>query len=110
MELVGRLLVLGEQDDRVLERQEDPGVDVEGEMQVKGPAAPLLGVQVDLPDLAQGVGLDEVPLVVHVEPVVDGMVLHVCDVPGDINGSHNGGSLSGAARHALRQARGVAGR
>jgi hypothetical protein len=79
-------------------------------VQVERPAAPLLGVQVDLPDLAQGVGLDEVPLVVDVEPVVNGVILQVCDVPGDINGSHNGGSLSGAARHALKQARGVADR
>ena len=52
VELVGRLLVLGQQDHGVLEGEEDAGVDVEGEVQVERATAPLLGVQVDLPDLA----------------------------------------------------------
>jgi len=89
VELVGRLLVFGQQDHGVLEGEEDARVHVESEVQVEGPPAPLLGVQVDLPNLAQRVGLDEVPLVVHVEPVVDGVVLQVGDVAGDIDGSHN---------------------
>ena len=92
VELVGRLLVLGEQHDGVLEGEQDAGVDVEGQVQVERAAAALLGVQVDLPDLAQRVRLDEVPLVVHVEPVVDGVVLQVGDVAGDIDGCHNGGA------------------
>jgi hypothetical protein len=57
-------------------------------MQVQGTSASLLGVQVDLPHLAQGVSLDEVPLVVHVEAVIDRMVLQVRHVPGDVDGSH----------------------
>jgi hypothetical protein len=52
MELVGRFLVLGQQDHGVLEGEEDAGIDVEGEMQVEWSSTPLLGVQVDLPDLA----------------------------------------------------------
>ena len=102
MELVGWLLVLGEQHDGVLEGEQDAGVDVEREMQVERPAATLLGVQVDLPDLAQRVGLDEVPLVVHVEPVVDGMILQVGDVAGDVDGSHSWGSLMGPGGQAVR--------
>ena len=93
MELVGRLLVIGQEHDGVLEGEEHPGVDVEGEMQVERAAAPLLGVQVDLPDLAQRVRLDEVPLVVHVEPVVDRVILQVGHVAGDIDGSHSVPSL-----------------
>ena len=93
VELVGRLLVVGEQHDGVLEGEEHPGVDVEGEMQVERPAAALLGVQVDLPDLAQRVRLDEVPLVVHVKPVVHGVVLQVGHVAGDVDGSHSVTSL-----------------
>ena len=57
-------------------------------MQVEGTAAGLLGMEVDLPRLAKRVGLDEVTLVVHVEPVVDGMVLEVGDEHGDIDGCH----------------------
>ena len=98
------------QDDGVLEGQEDAGVDVEGEVQVERAAAPLLGVQVDLPDLAQGVGLDEVPLVVHVESVVDGMVLQVGDVPRDVNGSHSWESLMGVGGQPAQFGRGDKGR
>ena len=96
VELVRRLLVLGEQHHGVLEGEEHPGVHVEGEMKVERAAAPLLGMKVHLPDLAQGIRLDEVPLVVHVEPMVDGMVLQVGDVAGDVDGCHNKGSLPGA--------------
>ena len=73
----------------VLEGEEDPRVDVERQVQVERAAAALLGVEVHLPDLAQRVGLDEVPLVVHVESVVHRVVLQVGDVSGDINGSHS---------------------
>ena len=57
-------------------------------MQVERTVARLLGVQVDLPRLAQRVGLDEVALVVHVEAVVDGVVLEVGDEPGDVDDGH----------------------
>ena len=56
-------------------------------MEVEGDVARLLRVQVDLPGLAQRVGLDEVPLVVDVEAVVDGVVLEFGDEPGDVDGS-----------------------
>ncbi len=71
VELVGRLGVLGKVDDGVLERQQGPGVDLEGQVQVEGPAASLFGVQVDLPGLAQRIRLDEMALVVHMEAVID---------------------------------------
>ena len=84
--LVGRVVLLGQRQHEVLERQQRAGVDLEGEVEVERAAAGLLGVEVDLPRLAQGVGLDEVPLVVHVEAVVDGVVLEVGDEPGDVDG------------------------
>jgi hypothetical protein len=69
-------------------------------VQVEGAAAPLLGMQVHLPDLPQRIRLDEVPLVVHVESVVDGMILQVGDVTRDVNGSHSWESLMGVGGHA----------
>ena len=69
-------------------------------MQVERTAARLLGVQVDLPRLAQRVRLDEVPLVVHVEPVVDGVVLQVGHEAGDVDDSHE---VPAAASEASRQ-------
>ena len=53
VELVGRLLVLGQAEDGVLERQQGPGVDLEGQMEVEGSPAAVLGVELHLPDLAQ---------------------------------------------------------
>ena len=74
----------------VLEAEHRPWVDVEREVQVDRPAARLLGVQVDLPQLAQRVGLDEVPLVVDVEPVVDRLALEVGDESRDVDDCHAG--------------------
>src|SRR5439155_18554759 len=88
VEPVGRLRVLGEIVDRVLEGEEHARVDLESEVQVERAAAPLLGVEVDLPDLAQRVGLDEVALVVDVEPVVDRVVLQLGHVAGDVDHGH----------------------
>lgn len=85
LELVGRVVALGDLQHLVLEGEQDTGVDLEGEVQVERAAARLLGVQVDLPGLTQGVGLDEVALVVDVEPVVHGVVLEIGDEPGDID-------------------------
>ena len=89
MELVGRLVGLVDLEDLVLEGQQHPRIDLEREVQVERAAAGLLGVEVDLPRLAERVGLDEVPLVVHVEPVVDGVVLEVGDEPGDVDDGHD---------------------
>ena len=75
-------------DHEVLERQQRARIHLEGEVQVEGAAARLLGVEVDLPRLPQRVRLDEVALVVHVEAVVDGVVLQVGDEPGDVDGGH----------------------
>ena len=88
VELVRRLVVVGQAEHGVLEGEQHARVDVEREVQVERPAAAVLGVQVDLPDLAQGVRLDEVALVVDVEAVVDGVVLQVRDVPGHVDGCH----------------------
>ena len=57
-------------------------------MQVDRPGARLLRVEIDLPQLAERVGLHEVAFVVDVEAVVDGLTLHVGDEPGDIDDCH----------------------
>src|SRR5438445_646573 len=67
---------------------EGPRIGVQREVQVDGPFAPLCGVQVDLPGLAQRVALDEVPLVVDMKAVLDGMVLEIGDEPGDVDDGH----------------------
>ncbi len=57
-------------------------------MEVERSAARLLGMEVDLPRLAQRVGLDEVALVVDVETVVDGVILEVGDEAGHVDDGH----------------------
>ena len=84
-EALGRVGAVGLLEHPVLEAEQDPGVDLEGEVQVERTAAGVLGVEVDLPCLAQRVRLDEVALVVHVECVVDGVVLQVGDEAGDVD-------------------------
>ena len=64
------------------------GVDLERQVELERSAAGLLGVQVDLPRLAHGVGLDEVAFVVDVEAVIGGVVLEVGDEAGDIEAGH----------------------
>ena len=88
MELVRGILVLGQPVHHVLERKQHARVDLEREVQVERAATAVLGMQVDLPRLAQAVGLHEVALVVHVEPVVDGVVLDLGHEAGDIEDSH----------------------
>ena len=87
------LLVLGQQDDRIFERQQHARIHVEGQVQVERAATSLLRVEVDLPHLPQRVRLHEVPLVVYMKAVVDGVVLQVRHVSGDVYGCHNPGSL-----------------
>ena len=77
-----------ELDHRVLEAEQHARVDLEREVEVDGALAALLRVQVDLPRLAQRVALDEVPLVVHVEAVLDGVVLQVGHEPRDVDDGH----------------------
>ena len=53
VEVVGRVLVLGQPEDGVLEGEQRSGVDLEGEVEVEGTAAPVLGVELHLPDLTE---------------------------------------------------------
>ncbi len=86
--LVGRVDVVGQAHYGVLEGEQGARIDVELDVQVDRTTAAVLGVQVDLPGLAQGVGLDEVALVVDVEAVGDRVVLEIGDETGDVDGGH----------------------
>jgi hypothetical protein len=66
-------------------------------MQVEGPAATFLRMQVDLPGLAQGVRLDEVAFVMNVKAVVDRVVLQVGHISGDVDDGHSAESLMGGS-------------
>jgi len=57
-------------------------------VEVEGAAAGRLRVEVDLEGLAHRVGLDEVPLVMHVETVLGGMVFEIGDKTGDVDDGH----------------------
>jgi myo-inositol-1(or 4)-monophosphatase len=93
VELVRRGLVLGQPEDRVLEGEQGAGIDLEREVKVQRTATALLGMELDLPHLSEGVGLDEVPFVVDVEPMVDGVVFEVGHVPGHVDDCHRWISL-----------------
>ena len=93
--LVGRCDLFWQVEHCVLEGEEDARVHLEREMQVERTAATLLRMQIDLPGLAQGVGLNEVPFVVDVESVVYGMVLQIGYIPRHIYDCHSTSSLIG---------------
>jgi len=103
-EAVGRVGSLGQLEHAVLEGEQCAGFDLEREVQVERAPAGVLGVEVDLPRLAQRVGLHEVALVVHVELVVDGVILEIGDEARDIDDGQGvdflvaDGVLSGGAR------------
>ena len=93
VELVGRFFFLGQEDHGVLEGKQDAGIDIQGQVKIQWSAAPLLGMKVDFPHLAQGVCLYKVSLVVDMEAMVDRVVLQVRHVTGDVNGCHRLASL-----------------
>jgi len=92
VELVRWVLLVGQAVDDVFERQQHTGVHLQCQVEIERAAAAVLGVQLDLPCLAQAVGLDEVPLVVHVEPVVDCVVLDLGDEARDVDDGHPNGT------------------
>jgi len=48
VELVGRILVLGQPEDGILKREQGAGIDFQGQMQVERAAAAVLGMELDL--------------------------------------------------------------
>ena len=63
-------------------------VDVERQMEVDRTGTGFLRVEIDLPELAERVRLDEVPFVMDVEPVVDRLALEVGDEPRNVDDCH----------------------
>jgi myo-inositol-1(or 4)-monophosphatase len=62
-------------------------------VEVEGPAAPVFGVELHLPDLAERVGLDEMALIVHMETMVNRVILEVGHISGHIDDCHRSLSL-----------------
>jgi len=104
VELVGGFLILGEPEDSILKGQQGPGIDLESQMEVEGTAAAVFGVEVDLPHLPEGVGLDEMALIVHVESVIDRVILEIGHVSGHIDDCHRWMSLPVRGRLRYRRA------
>lgn len=83
------LIAFGELQHLVLERKDDPRVDLDRQVELDRATARFFGVEVDLPRLTHGVRLDEVSLVVDVEAVVGRVVLEVGYEAGDIDDCHH---------------------
>ena len=90
VERVRRVLVVREGEHGVLEREQRARVDIEGEVQVERAVARVLGVELHLPGLAQGVRLHEMTLFVNVEAVVDGVILQICHEPRHVDNGQPG--------------------
>ena len=59
-------------------------------MKVERTAAGVFGVKIDFPGLAHGIGINEVPLVMHMEGMVDRVVLEISNEPGNVDDRHGG--------------------
>jgi hypothetical protein len=57
-------------------------------MQVEWASASIIWVEIDFVGLTEGVGLHEVSLVMHVEPVVGRVLFEIGNVSSDVNGGH----------------------
>jgi myo-inositol-1(or 4)-monophosphatase len=97
VEVIRRFLVLRQPEDGVLEGEERPRVHLEGQMKVEGSPAPVFGMELYLPDLAERVGLDEVTFVVHVKAMIDRMILEVRYISGYVDDCHRWLSLPAPA-------------
>ncbi len=75
----------------VLEAEHRTRVDIERQMEVDRAFASAFRVKIDFPELSERVGLDEVPLVVHVEAMVDRLTLHVGDETRYVDDCHRCG-------------------
>jgi hypothetical protein len=101
-ELAGRVLGdVGGVHEGVLEVEHHPRVEVDGHVEVERSLTSLGGMHVDLPGLSEGVGLDEVALVVDVETVLDRVVLEVGDGPGEVD--CHGSEATGVGRDRVWQ-------
>ena len=89
MKIVGRVRIFSDFGDLVLKIQENPGINLKGEMQVKRAVTSFFRMQIHFPRLAQRIGLDEMTFVVYVETVVNGgVVFEICDVTSDVDDRH----------------------
>ena len=87
--------------DFVLEPEQGAWVDVEREMQVDRTGAGLFRMEVDLPQLAERVRLDEMSLVVYVESVIDRLALQIGDESRYVNDCHTLDTTCGTLRSAV---------
>jgi hypothetical protein len=94
VERVRRVLVVGQAEDSVLEGEQGPGVYLQAQVEIERAATTVFGVQLYFPYLAEGVGLDEMTLIVNMEPMVDGMILEVGHISGHVDDCHRYVSLS----------------
>ena len=81
-------LVVGQADDGILEAEQDARIDDEREVEIDRAFAALFGMEIDLPGLAERVRLDEMALVVHVEPVLDRVILQIGNESRNVDDGH----------------------
>ncbi len=72
----------------VLELDHDSGVDLEGEVKIERSTTRIFGVQIDLPCLTHGIRLDEMPLVMDMERMIDSVILEIGYETRDIDDCH----------------------
>ena len=88
MEFVRWIDVIGKSEHGVFEGEKRSRIDVKLDVQINGSAATVLGVKINFPRLTQGVGLDKMAFIVHVETMGNRVILEVSNKTSNINGGH----------------------
>ena len=87
-ESADRIIALGDIEHLVLEPDHDARIDFERKVEVERSATGVFGVEIDLPRLTHRIGLDEVAFVVHMECMIDRVVLEIGDEAGNVDDGH----------------------
>ena len=89
VENIGGFCTFGKFQHDIFEGEQGSWIDLKGQMEIEWATAGFLWVKVDLPGLAHGIGLYEVPFVVDMESVISCVIFQVRDESCCINNCHS---------------------
>jgi hypothetical protein len=75
-------------ENNVFKTKKSTWVNLEAHMKVNGASAGFFGVQIYFPQLAQGVSLNKVTLIVDMETMIDSVTLEIADKACYVNNCH----------------------
>ena len=72
----------------IFKGKQDSRLNIERKVKVKRTPASIFWMEINFIGLTKRVGLNEVPLIMHVEPMIGGVLFEIGNVSSDVNGGH----------------------